>query len=92
MIAMNDVKYLPQGYAAAADRAAAPRGRGGHRSAALTAAGHAARVYKPYTMLLVGMLNWTDVWYRTEGPMKPKELCERITQLFLHGFLADGAA
>lgn len=48
-------------------------------------------VYKPYTMLLVGMLNWTDTWYRPGGRMKPEELCERISRLFLRGFLAEKA-
>lgn len=45
--------------------------------------------YKPYTMLLVGMLNWTDTWYKPAGTMKPQELCERISRLFLTGFLAE---
>jgi AcrR family transcriptional regulator len=49
------------------------------------------KVYKPYAMLLLGMLNWIDVWFRAEGPIKPKELRERITQLFLHGFLSAKA-
>src|SRR4051794_13495178 len=39
-------------------------------------------VYKPYAMLLLGMLNWTDFWYRPTGPMKPDELCDRISRLF----------
>ncbi|MDP9900998.1 TetR/AcrR family transcriptional regulator [Variovorax ginsengisoli] len=47
--------------------------------------------YKPYTMLLVGMLNWTDTWYKPGGTMKPQELCERISRLFLTGFLAEKA-
>lgn len=46
------------------------------------------RVYKPYTMMLIGILNWTDFWFRPNGPMKATELCERITQLFLNGYLA----
>lgn len=46
-------------------------------------------VYKPYTMLLLGMLNWTDYWHRPHGKMKPKELCERISRLFLSGYLAE---
>ncbi len=49
-------------------------------------------VFKPYTMLLIGMLNWTDTWYRPGGEMKPQELCERISRLFLRGFLAEKAA
>jgi AcrR family transcriptional regulator len=45
--------------------------------------------YKPYTMLLLGMLNWTDLWYKPGGRMKAQELCERISRLFLRGFLAE---
>jgi AcrR family transcriptional regulator len=48
-----------------------------------------AEVYKPYTMLLLGMLNWTDYWHHPGGPIKSQELCERISRLFLHGFLAE---
>ncbi len=47
--------------------------------------------YKPYTMLLLGMMNWTDYWYQPTGKMKPQELCERISRLFLRGFLAEKA-
>lgn len=48
-------------------------------------------VYKPYTMMLIGMLNWTDMWYRTGGTMKPQELCDRMSRLFLKGFMAEKA-
>jgi AcrR family transcriptional regulator len=48
-----------------------------------------ATLYKPYTMMLIGMLNWTEIWYRPNGPMKAQELCDRITRLFLVGFLAE---
>ncbi len=48
-------------------------------------------VYSPYTMLLVGMLNWTDLWYKPSGEMKPAELCERISRLYLRGLLAERA-
>ena len=44
-------------------------------------------LYKPYAMLLIGMLNWTDTWYKPAGLVKPQELCERISRLFLDGFL-----
>ena len=49
-------------------------------------------VYKPYAMLLIGMLNWTDTWYKPGGKVKPQELCDRISRLFLRGFLAEKAA
>jgi len=45
--------------------------------------------YAPYAMLLVGMLNWTDLWYKPSGKIKPAELCERISRLYLRGFLAE---
>lgn len=50
-----------------------------------------ATVYKPYALLLLGMLNWTDLWYKPEGTISPQELCDRIQRLFLHGFLAEKA-
>ena len=46
-------------------------------------------IYSPYTMLLVGMLNWTDLWYKPSGKMKPAELCELISRLYLRGILAE---
>jgi AcrR family transcriptional regulator len=46
-------------------------------------------VYAPYAMLLVGMLNWTDLWYKPTGKIKPDELCDRISRLYLRGFLAE---
>ena len=45
--------------------------------------------YKPYTMMLIGLLNWTDMWYRPGGAMKPQELCDRLARLFLKGFVAE---
>jgi AcrR family transcriptional regulator len=46
-------------------------------------------VYKPYTMMLVGMLNWVDFWYKPTGTVKPQELCDRMARLFLKGFLGE---
>lgn len=46
-------------------------------------------VYKPYALMLIGMLNWTDYWFKPSGAMKSQELCERISRLFLSGFLAE---
>lgn len=44
--------------------------------------------YRPYAMFLFGLLNWTDIWYRPTGPLSPDELAERISDLFLKGFLS----
>lgn len=46
-------------------------------------------LYKPYALMLVGMLNWVDTWYRPSGAMKQEELCDRLARLFLKGFLAE---
>lgn len=87
--AMNDVKYLP------------PEMR---RKVEILEKGVVDRVtrilvdlhprldtphYKPYALLLLGMLNWTDLWYKSAGPMSEDELCERISRLFLTGILAQ---
>jgi AcrR family transcriptional regulator len=91
MIAMQDVKYLPKGKQA-------PLIELQRRLTDLVAGllrevnpGLPDSVYKPYTMMLIGMLNWTDMWYRPGGTMKPQELCERISRLFLKGFMAEKA-
>ncbi len=46
-------------------------------------------IYKPYAMLLIGMLNGTDIWFKPGGEIKMRELCERISRLFLLGFKAE---
>lgn len=46
-------------------------------------------VYKPYSLLVFGMLNWTDIWYKPTGEIPPGEICDRISRLFLHGFLQE---
>ena len=48
-------------------------------------------VYKPYTLMLLGMMNWADFWYRPGGVVKPQELCDRMSRLFLKGFMAEKA-
>lgn len=48
-------------------------------------------VYKPYTMMLVGMMNWADYWFRPNGAVKSPELSDRMARLFLKGFLAEKA-
>lgn len=46
-------------------------------------------LYKPYALMLIGILNWTDTWYRPSGAIKRPELSERIDRLFVRGFLAE---
>lgn len=89
MIAMQDVKYLPK--AKQTPLIELQRKLTARVSEFLRELnpGLPEDVYKPYTMMLVGLLNWTDIWYRPSGPMKPQELCERISRLFLKGFMAE---
>ena len=87
--AMNDVKFLPKVLQAPILE---QQSRVTDLAAELLKAvkpGQPPEVYKPYAMMLIGMLNWTDFWFRPSGPLKAPELCERKTQLFLHGFLSD---
>jgi len=89
MVAMQDVKYLPkpkQTPVNALQRTVTDRVASLLRE---LNPGLPESVYKPYTMMLIGMLNWSDIWYRPGGEMKPQELCDRMTRLFLKGFLAE---
>lgn len=89
IVAMNDMKFLPKSMQK-------PLLDLEREIVILTAnllrqlkPGLADDVYKPYAMLLLGMLNWTDTWFSSTGPMKPVDLCERASRLFLRGFLAE---
>jgi TetR/AcrR family transcriptional regulator len=42
----------------------------------------------PVTMLLFGMINWTDTWYRESGALRPEQLADLATNLFLDGLNA----
>jgi AcrR family transcriptional regulator len=44
------------------------------------------RVHKPYALLLFGMMIWTFSWYRRSGSITPRELAQRISDLFINGF------
>lgn len=91
MVAMQDVKYLPR---AKQTPLLEMQRQITHRIGDLLRElnpGLPEETYMPYAMMLVGMLNWTDTWYRTNGPMKPQELCDRLSRLFLKGFMAEKA-
>lgn len=91
VIAMNDVKFLPK---AMQTPLLELERQVTHRTADLLRRinkGLPDENYKPYAMMLVGMLNWTDYWYKPGGRMKSAELCERLSRLFLSGFLAEKA-
>lgn len=89
VIAMNDVKFLPKAMQTPLlklERKVTDQVADLLRE---VNPGLPSHIYKPYTMMLLGMLNWTDYWYRPGGPMKPDELCERISRLYLFGFMAE---
>jgi hypothetical protein len=46
------------------------------------------RVQKPYALLLFGMMIWTFSWYKRSGAITPRELAQRISEVFVHGFKA----
>ncbi|WBY03040.1 TetR/AcrR family transcriptional regulator [Ramlibacter tataouinensis] len=89
VVAMNDVKFLPK--AMQAPLIELQRQLTDRVAQLLRELNPALpdEVYKPYTMMLVGMLNWADFWYRPSGAVKPQELCDRMSRLFLKGFLAE---
>lgn len=41
--------------------------------------------HRTYSLLLFGLLNWTEVWFRTTGPLSAGEMADMIYGLFLHG-------
>jgi len=89
IVAMNDVKFLPvsrQSPLLDLERKVIGLLSGLLRQ--LNPCLHRA-LYKPYALLLIGMLNWTETWYRPKGTIRPQELSDRIWRLFLRGFLAE---
>jgi AcrR family transcriptional regulator len=89
MVAMQDVKYLPR---AKQTPLLALQRKVTDLVAQLLRElnpGLPEEVYKPYTMMLLGMLNWADIWYKPGGKMKPQELVDRMARLFLKGFVAE---
>jgi AcrR family transcriptional regulator len=44
---------------------------------------------KTYALLLFGMLNWTETWFRAGGAFGPEEMASRISRLFLAGLAAE---
>jgi hypothetical protein len=47
---------------------------------------------RTYTLLLFGLLNWTEVWFRSTGPIGAEEMASMIHHLFLDGLRAGAAA
>lgn len=49
-----------------------------------------AAEYRVSAFLLVGMLNWVELWYKSSGPISPTELYQKMTTPFLKGFIDGG--
>lgn len=89
VVALNDVRFLPRKLQNSLRKRETRLTDAVAEMLRELAPGLPDEVYKPYTMLLIGILNWTDLWYKPAGKVKPKELCERTSRLFLHGFLIE---
>lgn len=44
-----------------------------------------ARLHKPLTMLLFGMINWTFTWLRPDGELSHEALAALVSDLFFGG-------
>ena len=44
-----------------------------------------ARLLKPVTMSLFGVLNWTYLWFREDGPLSREDYARLATRLFAEG-------
>jgi len=89
LVAMNDVKYLPKVMQAplvilenrVVDLVVDQLGNVNPNLQ--------EQLYRPYALLLLGKLNSVDIWYKPNGSIKAAELVERISRLFLLGFLKE---
>lgn len=48
--------------------------------------------YRVSAFLLIGMLSWVELWYDESGRISGAKFYEKVTRLFLNGFLEPGAA
>jgi len=54
-------------------------------------AGDTRTDYRVSAFLLIGMLNWVELWYDESGQMSASKFYEKITRLFLTGFLENNS-
>ncbi len=45
---------------------------------------------KVHCLLLIGMMNWIELWYKASGKVSPDQLYKMVGDLFLNGFLEAG--
>jgi AcrR family transcriptional regulator len=84
-VLVQDVKYLERVHRA---RVLAKQRRVVQRYAdviAQLAPGDHARLAKPLTMILFGMINWTFTWLKDTGPLTYADMAPIVADLFLGG-------
>jgi len=42
---------------------------------------------KPVTMAFLGMINWTYIWFRKDGPINQEQFADLAVDIFLNGFM-----
>ena len=42
---------------------------------------------KPVTMAFLGMINWTYIWFRKDGPVSQEQFADLAVDIFLGGFM-----
>lgn len=47
----------------------------------------AADYKKPVTMAFLGMINWTYIWFRKDGPVSQEEFADLAVEIFMNGFM-----
>jgi hypothetical protein len=55
------------------------------------ALGRENHLLKPVTMSLFGMINWSYLWFRPEGPMTRAAYADLVTQITVDGISSLGA-
>lgn len=43
---------------------------------------------KPVTMAFLGMINWTYIWFRKDGPVNQEQFADLAVDIFMNGFMA----
>ena len=43
---------------------------------------------KPITMAFLGMINWTYIWFRKDGPVNQEQFADLAVEIFLNGFMS----
>ncbi len=43
---------------------------------------------KPVTMAFLGMINWTYIWFRKDGPVDQEQFADLAVDVFMNGFMS----